>query len=232
MATASACAAYDSAMVHYLDSVYETVIPCARSTTHTAVTHCDGNARHPCDLGANLGCNVRQHPPETAAGTAVADGQKLVPRTNAKPDRIQFIAANQMNQASLTAASYVFERFLFRYAPSELGVDPQCRLPQKETAQINGIVLTLFGVTTDTRVHNPMGIGFLYEVFYHLRGEYHLAWYIEGLVYLDHLVLGQVEEVVTFEEPVIQDFSNDGHLCRPGSEEAVRKCLLDELHEP
>jgi hypothetical protein len=170
MTTAPAGVTDDSTMVHQVDGVHKTYILSTSSTTHTPVTHCDGKARHPCDLGADPGCNVGQHPPKTAARTAVADGQKSVPRTDAEPHRIQLVASNQMNQASFTAASHVLERFLSRHAASELGVDPQGRLPKKETAQINGIILTLLGFATDTRVHNPVGIGFFDEMFHHLRG--------------------------------------------------------------
>jgi hypothetical protein len=137
-----------------------------------------------------------------------------------------------MNQASLTAASYVLQRFLFRYATSEPGVDPQRRLSKKETAQVDGIVLTLLGGATDTKVHDPVNIGLLDEMFHHLRGEYHFAWHIEGLVDLNHLILGQVDQVITLKKPAIQDPSDDRYLCRPGNEKAARKRLFDELHEP
>ena len=91
-----------------MDGVHKTCTLRASSTTHTPITHSHCNARHSCDLGANPGGNVGQHPPKTTAGTAVADGKKSVLRTDAEPDRIQLVAANQMNQASLAAASYVF----------------------------------------------------------------------------------------------------------------------------
>ena len=62
------------------------------------------DARHSGDPGADLGDDVGQHAPDAAAGTAVADCQELVARTDAQPNGVEFVAAYHVHQAGLAAA--------------------------------------------------------------------------------------------------------------------------------
>jgi hypothetical protein len=230
--TATACVADDSLTVDQMDGVNKAYALRTGSAAGTTVSHGDLHTGHSCDLGTNLGSHVWQDPPQAAARTTVTNRQQLVARADAKPYGIELVAANQVNQTCLTAAGRVIERFFFRYAASELGIDPHGRLSKKETAQINGVILTLDGIAAYAGVHDPVKVGLLDEMFYHPRWQDHLAWIIERLVDRNHLILGQVDDVVSLEEQVVDDSGDERYVCQPGQEETLREELLYELDEP
>ena len=202
------------------------------STAHASLGHSDPHTGHYRDFGADLGGNVGQHPPKTTARTTVANRQQLVAWADAEPYGIELASANQMNQARFPAASHVLQRFRFRYAASKPGIDAHGRLAEKETAQINGIILARHGIAADAKVHDPVIVGFLDEMLHHLRRQNHLVGPIERLVYGNHLILRQIDEIVPLEEQAISDSADDGYLRQPGQQKTMREQSLYEFGEP
>jgi hypothetical protein len=137
-----------------------------------------------------------------------------------------------MDKASLTATPHMFMCLCFGYTPPELWINPQCCFAKEKATQINRVVLTLRCIPTNTSIHNPVIVGFVNEMFHHLGRQYHLLWDIHRLIYLNHLVFGQVNYVIAFKEPVVNGSPYDGHLSQSGYEKAARKTLLKKLHKP
>ena len=55
-----------------------------------------------------------------------------------------------------------------------------------------------------------MVVGFLDEVFHHLRWQDDLAGILERLVHWNHPILGQIDDIVPLEEQAISDFGDEG----------------------
>jgi hypothetical protein len=55
---------------------------------------------------------------------------------------------------------------------------------------------------------------------------------VDGLVYRDHLVLRQVDEIVAPKEPTVNEATEERQPGCPGSKEAAGKALFNELHKP
>ena len=115
----------------------------------------------------------------------------------------------------------MLQRLVFGHAAPKLGIDPLGRLAKKETAQINGVILAPHGIATDAGVHDPVIGGFLDEMFHHLRRQNHLAGPIERLVYGNHLILRQIDEIIPLEEQAISNSGDDRYLRQPGQAKTV-----------
>ncbi len=204
----------------------------AGSTAHTFVCDFYFDSRHSCDFDADFRCKIRQHPPETAAGTAVADGQKFAARTDVQPDCIQFVPPDEVDQSCFTTESHVFFGLFSGHLASELWVNVHGCLSQKKTPQINGIILATDRITADAEVHDPVVVRLLDEVFYDLGGEYHAAWHSDCAVYGNDLIFGKVDDVITLEEQKIHDFTQEWYPGQSRQEESLREPLFDEVREP
>lgn len=96
-----------------------------------------------------------QAPGDAAAGAAVADGQQLLSRVDAQPDRVQFAPAHEVDQSLLLALPDMFFRLLPGHPPSPVGVDAQGRPSQEEAAQFRWVVPAGHGFAADAEVHDP-----------------------------------------------------------------------------
>jgi hypothetical protein len=88
--------------IQHVNGICKTDIE-ADATSSTQITHHDVDPWHARYLGTDPGRQVGQHPPQAAAGTAIADGEQFVPWADSQPDRIQLVAADHVDQACLAA---------------------------------------------------------------------------------------------------------------------------------
>jgi hypothetical protein len=224
-----------SPVVYYFDGLHKTDAFGARAAARTPAGHRNRYPLHPAHFGPNPGREVGQYSPKTTTRTAIANREQFVARPNSKPHSIQLVTTDQMHQAGLTATLLVFQGFFLRHLSPKPRVDPRCRFPQKKTPQLNRIVLAVIGLTTDTEVHNPMRVGFLDEMFHHLRGKDDVIWNIKGAIDLDcpdNLVLREIEHIIVFEKPMVHNAVNERRLCPAGQVETAWKYLLKEFHKP
>ena len=224
--------ANDSLAVRQVNGVNETCALGAGSAAHAPVRHFDGHTGHGCDLGADLVRDVRQHPPEAAAGATVADRQQPVSWPNAEPKGIELVATDQVYQTCLPATPGVFQRFLFCDAAPKPGIDACSRLAKKEAAQVNRVVLTAGGMAADAGIHDPVMGSLLDKMGHYLGGQDHLAWVAEYLVDRNGLILGQVEEVVAGKEQTIGHCRDGGDPGQAGEKKTMGEKFLQEFHEP
>jgi hypothetical protein len=154
---------------------------------------------------------VGKHLPKATTWAAVADGEQLVARPYVQPDAVEFVAADQMNESSLTTAFNMKERFLGTHGAAEFGVDALCSPTEKEAAKVYGITLAVRRLSANAGVHDPMMIGFLDEMFDYLGGENRILRLLEGAVHLNHIVLWQNDEIVPVEQGLVEKLADGGH---------------------
>ncbi|RLG53924.1 MAG: hypothetical protein DRN95_09105 [Candidatus Hydrothermarchaeota archaeon] len=135
----------------------------------------------------------------------------------------QLVAANHVNQSRLAAATGVLQRFFFGHAASKTGIDALCRFSQKNATQLDGVILAVSRIAADAKVHDPVMGGIFDEIFYHLRGQDYFCGPADRLVYLNHFILGQIKDIVAFEEQALDDSVHEGNFCQAGQEKSERK---------
>jgi hypothetical protein len=215
-----------------MDRVHKTDALAALSATNTSAGDPYVHSRHGGYLGADRWRHLRQHAPEAAARTAVADGQQLVAGAYPQPDCIQSVATDQVHQAGFATTADVFQCLVFADKSPEFGIDAQYRFAEEETAQITRVVLAFFGLAAYARVHNPVMGRAVNKVLYHLMGQHHLFGWIDCLPDGKQPCLGHVGQGIALKEPVVYqppDYRPTGHL---GNDVALGKRDLEKCDEP
>ena len=115
----------------------------ADTATDTSVGNLHRDTGHPCDFVSDFGRDIRQDSPETATGTTVTDREQLMTGADMKPDRIELVSPDHMNQTHLPAPHGVIEGLLPADGTAETGVYSSGSVTQKKASQIDGIVLTV-----------------------------------------------------------------------------------------
>jgi hypothetical protein len=89
------------------------------------------------------------------------------------------------------------------------------------------IILTMRGVTADAGIHNPVVAGLIDKVLDYLGGQDHLFLRLNRFVDRDHIILEQVDNVVSAKEHVIDDRTDDRQLGHLRQQNATGKRCLE-----
>jgi hypothetical protein len=191
----------ESLFTHHVNCVHETNAIRAGSATRT-VCRFDGNFHtgHFGELGPRLRGHRGQHFVQAATRTTVADCEQAVSGTHAKPERVQFISADEVDEARLPAFLDVRKRLLFRYRVSEPGINAPGGLAEEQASEFSGVILAVRRLPANTKIHDPAERGFFNEMLNNLRRQYELGWRRHRGVHRNNLVLRQKNHVVGFEQ--------------------------------
>jgi len=158
-----------------MQGIYKTDSMCAGAAALALLGHGYSNPRHSRYLGTDPRCGPGKDAPETTARATVADSEKFLAGPHIEPDRIKFIAADQMNQPCLTTPCNVFECLILADQSAKSRINPQHCLSEEKAPQSKRVIHTPAGIATDTEIHNPMVIGLLDKMLRNLRGHHHAA---------------------------------------------------------
>jgi hypothetical protein len=137
---------------------------------------------------------------QAATRAAVADCKQAVSGTYAKPERVQFIPTDEVDEARLPAFLDVRKRLLFRYGVSESGINAAGGLAEEQASEFSGVILAVRRLPANAKIHDPAERGFFNEVLNNLRRQYELGWRRHRGVHRNNLVLRQKNYVVGFEQ--------------------------------
>ena len=202
---------YDRTIAFETNGIRKTDVLRTCAAAYALIRDEHGNAGHLRYLRTDLRAHVGKYFPKATTGAAVADREQLVARPYIQPDAVQFVAADEMNQSCLATAFKMKERLVSAHATAKLGVYAPCSLTEKEAAKVYGIAFAVRRLAANAGIHDPMIIRFLDEMLGYLRGENRILTRLEGAVHLNHVVLRQNDEIVPFEQGLVEKLADWGH---------------------
>ena len=167
----------------------------------------------------------QQDLPETATITAITDGKQFVGRFDIQPDGIEFVSADEMNEAGFGTLVYVLQCLLHRGQTPECRVDPQNGFSQEDAPELYRMVPTSLCCPADAFIHDPPVSGDFHKVPDDIGRQCDVLPRINGFVH------GDKDDVVVLEQQALCQLAEEGNSSEPGSQ-GRRMGSLEEIHLP